>query len=292
MPRRILTGAGILVALMAPALAYAAYDSVALTTDVVLSVGGVTLNVSGSQANISSITVNDTDFSVTLLANSNFQVSAPGLNKLAVSTPDGMTSFTCNGSQSIVGYAPGVAETVTITPSSALCASNSGGGGSGGGGGGGGSYTTPATPATPATPTTPAVPTTPAISATPASGLSSEQITAILNVLASFDADSATIASVQAALMGTVGTATAVSAGFSRDLQTGATGNDVLTLQQYLNARGYTVSTSGAGSPGNETTLFGALTKTALIKYQKANNITPAVGYFGPKTRAAVNSGL
>ncbi len=36
---------------------------------------------------------------------------------------------------------------------------------------------------------------------------------------------------------------------------------------------------------GNETTYFGILTQRALAKFQKVNNITPSVGYFGPKTR-------
>jgi len=66
------------------------------------------------------------------------------------------------------------------------------------------------------------------------------------------------------------------------------TGADVKALQQWLNANGYRVAESGYGSPGNETTKFGGATKAALIKFQKANGITPAVGYFGPKTRAAV----
>jgi peptidoglycan hydrolase-like protein with peptidoglycan-binding domain len=78
---------------------------------------------------------------------------------------------------------------------------------------------------------------------------------------------------------------------FSRDLQIGSTGDDVKLLQQYLNNNGFTVSASGAGSPGNETSRFGAATKAALIKYQESVGITPASGYFGPKTRAQVSGG-
>ena len=40
----------------------------------------------------------------------------------------------------------------------------------------------------------------------------------------------------------------------------------------------------------NESNYFGRQTKNALIKFQKTNNITPAVGYFGPITRMFVNS--
>ena len=59
---------------------------------------------------------------------------------------------------------------------------------------------------------------------------------------------------------------------------------------KYLNAHGFIIAASGAGSAGNETKTFGSLTQAALIKFQKANNITPAAGYFGPKTRTVVNS--
>jgi len=40
----------------------------------------------------------------------------------------------------------------------------------------------------------------------------------------------------------------------------------------------------------NETEYFGKLTKAALINFQKANNIIPAVGFFGPITRGVVNN--
>ncbi len=75
---------------------------------------------------------------------------------------------------------------------------------------------------------------------------------------------------------------------FSRDLSKGMTGEDVGALQKLLNAKGFTVAVSGAGSPGNETTYFGAATQAAVIKFQKARSITPAVGYVGPITRKAL----
>jgi hypothetical protein len=77
-------------------------------------------------------------------------------------------------------------------------------------------------------------------------------------------------------------------ASFSRSLTQGAKGNDVKSLQQYLNAKGFSVASSGVGSKGKETNLFGPATKAALIKFQKAMRITPAVGFFGPVTRAAI----
>jgi hypothetical protein len=48
---------------------------------------------------------------------------------------------------------------------------------------------------------------------------------------------------------------------------------NVKVLQQILNCKGYTVSVSGAGSIGNETTLYGAKTKDAVMNFQKAYNL-------------------
>ena len=76
--------------------------------------------------------------------------------------------------------------------------------------------------------------------------------------------------------------------GFTRDLKVGSTGADVKALQVWLNANGYMVASTGPGSPGNETSMFGGATRAALIKYQKAMGITPAAGYFGAKTRASL----
>ncbi|MBK5961297.1 hypothetical protein CCR97_24270 [Rhodoplanes elegans] len=80
-------------------------------------------------------------------------------------------------------------------------------------------------------------------------------------------------------------------ANFTRDLEHNATGEDVRALQQFLNAAGFTVAASGNGSPGNETTTFGPATRRALAKFQAANGIAPASGFFGPKTRAFINAG-
>ncbi|MES2994650.1 MAG: peptidoglycan-binding protein [Patescibacteria group bacterium] len=73
-----------------------------------------------------------------------------------------------------------------------------------------------------------------------------------------------------------------------RDLELGSQGEDVRALQKYLNTHGFPVAGTGAGSSGNETTYFGNATRAALILFQKAKGITPAVGYFGPKTRSVI----
>lgn len=77
---------------------------------------------------------------------------------------------------------------------------------------------------------------------------------------------------------------------WSRDLSKGMTGDDVLALQKFLNAQGYTLAKTGPGSYGNETTFFGILTKNALSNFQKANKIYPPIGYFGPKTKNFISS--
>jgi hypothetical protein len=76
---------------------------------------------------------------------------------------------------------------------------------------------------------------------------------------------------------------------FERDLYLNMIGEDVKELQKFLNNNGFVVATEGPGSPGNETEKFGSLTKQALIKYQLANSISPAIGYFGEITKGIIN---
>ncbi|MDO8728760.1 MAG: hypothetical protein Q7K26_02590 [bacterium] len=148
---------GSIVSLLLPWLAFAAYNDVSLTTDTVLSVNGITLNVSGSTAVIESIVVDSTTFTVTLQGNaaSTFQVTAPNLNELATNSQNGLSTHICNATQSKLGYTASSSEVIVIiTPSATLCttaaADTSGGSGSSGGGGGG--ATTVITPVAPVVP--------------------------------------------------------------------------------------------------------------------------------------------
>ena len=79
---------------------------------------------------------------------------------------------------------------------------------------------------------------------------------------------------------------------FTRNLGAGDIGDDVRRLQVFLNQNGFTIADTGPGSPGSETTYYGSLTTQAVARYQQANGIQPAVGSFGPITRAHVNSAL
>lgn len=77
---------------------------------------------------------------------------------------------------------------------------------------------------------------------------------------------------------------------FTKDRHLGESGTDVQTLQEFLNSHGAPVAATGVGSPGHETTYFGARTRAALAVFQKAHGIVPASGYFGPLTRGYINS--
>ena len=158
---------------------------------------------------------------------------------------------------------------------SSCVVTNNGGGGGGGGGGNFGLVTTPTTIPTPTT----------------AAETRSALITSLQTQL------NALIAQLNVMLGRPTGTgivttpsATTGSSTFTQTLSTGSVGEEVRQLQQYLNAHGFTVSESGPGSVGNETTRFGAATRAALARFQAANGIIPAVGYFGAVTRAYVNT--
>lgn len=93
---------------------------------------------------------------------------------------------------------------------------------------------------------------------------------------------------------GLVVTASQVNAGtysFTRNLTVGSRGTDVMNLQMVLNSSADTqVAASGAGSPGNESSYFGGLTRAAVAKFQQKNGITPAAGYVGSITRGVLNN--
>lgn len=89
------------------------------------------------------------------------------------------------------------------------------------------------------------------------------------------------VAGVPAAASAQAQATAAVTFAFTRNLTIGSVGADVTALQTLLINKGFAI-------PAGATGYFGAQTQAALARYQAANGIAPAAGYFGPLTRAHV----
>jgi hypothetical protein len=83
----------------------------------------------------------------------------------------------------------------------------------------------------------------------------------------------------------------------SANLSFGMVDPQVAVLQKLLNSAGFEVAGTGPGSPGNETTMFGALTRDAVRRFQCAEKITcsgdeysTGYGYVDSRTRQALLS--
>lgn len=113
----------------------------------------------------------------------------------------------------------------------------------------------------------------------------------------------ATISSLQAQLAGmtggtTTGGTTTGSYNFTMNHKMGDQGGEVMDIQKFLNANGFAVAATGAGSPGNESSYFGSKTKAAVIAWQNANaasvltpvGLTAGTGYWGASSRAYANT--
>jgi hypothetical protein len=66
-------------------------------------------------------------------------------------------------------------------------------------------------------------------------------------------------------------------------LKKGSRSKEVRVLQEYLNNNGFVIAATGAGSPGNETEVFGPATESAVKRWQKANGLKDD-GVIGPVT--------
>lgn len=124
----------------------------------------------------------------------------------------------------------------------------------------------------------------PAAKAQDVSGMSLEQLIALVNQLQSQLSGSATVSTGYT---------------FTRSLSQGSTGADVLALQKFLNSSADTqVAVSGAGAPGFETSYYGPATAAAVSKFQVKysseilvpSGLTSPTGYFGPASMAKANA--
>lgn len=82
---------------------------------------------------------------------------------------------------------------------------------------------------------------------------------------------------------------------FNSNMKLGSRGTSVMNLQKVLNAYPQTqIAASGAGSPGNETTYFGAATRSAVNKFQALHlvelGITSPTGNVFAGTRGLLNA--
>ncbi|HVW82546.1 MAG TPA: peptidoglycan-binding domain-containing protein [Candidatus Paceibacterota bacterium] len=132
-----------------------------------------------------------------------------------------------------------------------------------------------------------------------AASLSSAQVNAVVSLISSFGVGASTIAQVEASLNGTAiasppagggSLSGSVAAGAGRflcpvalNLSQGATGANVVALQQYL--------ASSTGFSAGATGYFGPLTAAAVKNLQAANGL-PSTGFFGPMTRAKLGCGV
>lgn len=84
----------------------------------------------------------------------------------------------------------------------------------------------------------------------------------------------------------------------TKDLRLGDVDPEVKKLQEYLNQNGFVVADSGPGSPGQETSRFGAGTHDAVIRFQEAHadvllapyGLEKGTGIVGELTRNLINS--
>lgn len=126
--------------------------------------------------------------------------------------------------------------------------------------------------------------------ATPAKAVTVEELQAQIQALL------AQISTLSGGSTTTGGTCTGFT--FTRNHKMGESGGEIMEIQKFLNKSADTqVSVTGAGSPGNETSYFGAATKAAAIKFQNkyaADILTPVglttgTGNWYASTRAKAN---
>ncbi|HDQ16658.1 MAG TPA: peptidoglycan-binding protein, partial [Candidatus Vogelbacteria bacterium] len=121
--------------------------------------------------------------------------------------------------------------------------------------------------------------------------LTTDQIVAIL---VGAGVEQSVIDTIEAALAPTSATSQFTPVTVTANLAPGSTGENVRALQQWLNANGYTVATTGAGSPGMESAYYGALTQAAVGRLQDDLGVAYGAyrGYWGPATRGAIASAV
>ena len=233
-----------------------------------LSSPAATFTVAAGSA-ADSVVVREGSITVTIPLGSGFTLTSPQQLAVTGASGPGAFSYACSGGLSTLTVAAShaQAETLTIAPNGSPCGPSGGGDDDSGGSAarhrsGGGDEPAGTLP--------------PSVGQ---AGSLQERLEALLAQLHALQAQRA-------------GGVTGDVPPFARDLTVGSRGEDVRALQRYLNAHGFALASTGPGSPGAETDLFGLLTRGALARFQASVAIAPPAGYFGPITRAYVNSRL
>lgn len=257
-------GVIILAILLVPVVTYAAFDDVSLTTDTVITLGSINLNVSGSGATLESIIVNTGYFAVSLAGTSTITVTSNDRYKLVTTANPGYVTSSCTASASTLTIAvPGSSLnsglSFDITPdSSQYCSSASTNGGGTSSSGGGAPYVAPVT--------TPVA--KPPVTICPTGLICTPNKVITLPTQASPQA------------------VAAISKVFTKRLTQGSSSNDVRRLQTLL------ASDPSIYPEGQVTGYFGKLTLKAVqnfqIKYKIAAPGDEGFGTVGPLTRASL----
>ncbi len=126
-----------------PLVGHAAYNDVSLTTDAIVTVGSIPLNVSGTADVVESITVDSTNLSVTMPAGSTLTIQSANRYSLPTNSSSLYVTDACTPSYSAVTLtvpSGGATQSINVTPNSSIncsyttSASGSSGRSSGGGG--------------------------------------------------------------------------------------------------------------------------------------------------------------
>ncbi len=265
--------------LILPVLAFAAYNSVSLTTGTTLrtTIGGSIVDLTATGGTIESIIVNPGSVSLTLVAGSSINLTSAGKNTFTYNTSAVLTSFDCGSSSSVLSLSlpQGQAtETVVVTPVNTACVVP-------GSTGSGGDSTTTTTTTTATTPTT-----TSTTSSTPSTTTTTTTTAAVVTPTATTPAPT-TIAlaqpsapAVSAPVMVSVPTISIKS-----ELNPGARSDEVMNLQRLL-ARDPEIYPEGTVSG-----FYGPKTTAAVKKFQAKYGIA-TVGRVGPATMAKINEVL
>jgi hypothetical protein len=227
---------------------HASFNDVSLNIGTPIVIGSYTLQISGATASIESISVDSSSFEVSISSGSTFTISSTGLTGFSVSGSGIVSTISCDTppTLSLSGIGVAIVTPIDICIPTSNTQSPPTQTSSGGGGG------------------------------------------AIHNFIVADEVVTCPPGHLFSVTTGkkctTTSSAPVSIPTLTRTLKLGMSGPDVKALQQYLNTKGFTISTTGPGSPGQETTLFGPKTKAAVIKFQLANKLK-GDGVVGAMTR-------